>query len=171
MGFNWEKHHFFPSKGNKEQTRHVLVGTINFHLMLVAIRNLVELVRSRRRHGGVSYTPIEGPISCNGGRERRFLVHHNRGKHVRGLPVAGACWAPRLSGCRLPVACKPNQLVPRHGKRHVRETLSSGYDMTASRLNHCLLPKRLGLGLGLGLGFDARVRVIGLGLALGFLQP
>ena len=49
-----EKHHFFPSKRNKEQTRHVLVGTINFHLMLVAIRNLVELVRSRRRLGGVS---------------------------------------------------------------------------------------------------------------------
>ena len=69
-----EKHHFFPSKRNKEQTRHVLVGTINFHLMLVAIRNLVELVRSRRRLGGVSYTPVEGPISFNGGRERRFLV-------------------------------------------------------------------------------------------------
>ena len=42
--------------------------------MLVAIRNLVELVRSRRRLGGVSYTSVEGPISFNGGRERRFLV-------------------------------------------------------------------------------------------------
>ena len=64
-GLNWserrEKHHFFPSKRNKEQTRHVLVGTIYFPLMLVAIRNLVELVRSRRRLGGVSYTPVEGP--------------------------------------------------------------------------------------------------------------
>ena len=78
MGLNWserrEKHHFFPSKRNKEQTRHVLVGTIYFPLMLVAIRNLVELVRSHRRLGGVSYTPVEGPISFNGGRERRFLV-------------------------------------------------------------------------------------------------
>ena len=45
-----------------------------FPLMLVAIRNLVELVRSRRRLGGVSYTPVEGPISFTGGRERRFLV-------------------------------------------------------------------------------------------------
>ena len=69
-----EKHHFFPSKRNKEQIRHVLVRTINFHLMLVATRNLVELVRSRRRLGGVSDTPVEGPISFNGGRERRFLV-------------------------------------------------------------------------------------------------
>ena len=78
MGLNWserrEKHHFFLSKRNKEQRRHVLVGTIYFPLMLVAIRNLVELVRSRRRLGGVSYTPVEGPISFNGGRERRFLV-------------------------------------------------------------------------------------------------
>ena len=41
--------------------------------MLVAIRNLVELVRSRRRLGGVSYTPVEGPISFNGGRERKVL--------------------------------------------------------------------------------------------------
>ena len=65
-----EKHHFFPSKRNKEQRRHVLVGTINFHLVLVATRNLVELVRSRRRLGGVSDTPVEGPISFNGGRER-----------------------------------------------------------------------------------------------------
>ena len=55
-----EKHHFIPSKRNKEQIRHVLVGTINFHLMLVATRNLVELVRSRRRLGGVSDTPVEG---------------------------------------------------------------------------------------------------------------
>ena len=50
MGLNWlerrEKHHFFPSKRNKEQTRHVLVGTIYFPLMLVAIRNLVELLSS-----------------------------------------------------------------------------------------------------------------------------
>ena len=69
-----EKHHFFPSKRNKEPTRHVLVGTINFDLMLVATRNLVELVRSRRRFGGVSDTPVEGPISFNGGQERRFLV-------------------------------------------------------------------------------------------------
>ena len=69
-----EKHHFFPSKRNKEQIRHVLVGTINFHLMLVATRNLVELVLSRRRLGGISDTPVEGPISFNGGRERRFLV-------------------------------------------------------------------------------------------------
>ena len=69
-----EKHHFFPSRRNKEQIRHVLVGTISFHLMLVATRNLVELVRSRRRLGGVSDTPVEGPISFNGGRERRFLV-------------------------------------------------------------------------------------------------
>ena len=78
MGLNWserrEKHPFFPSKRNKEQRRHVLVGTIYFPLMLVAIRNLVELVRSRRRLGGVSYTPVEGPISFNGGQERRFLV-------------------------------------------------------------------------------------------------
>ena len=56
-----EKHHFFPSKRNKEQTRHVLEGTINFHLMLVATRNLVELVRSRRRLCGVGDTPVEGP--------------------------------------------------------------------------------------------------------------
>ena len=69
-----EKHHFFPSKRNKEQTRHVLVGTINFHLMLVATRNLVELVRSRRRLCRVGDTPVEGPISFNGGRERRFFV-------------------------------------------------------------------------------------------------
>ena len=74
-----EKHHFFPSKRNKEQIRHVLVGTINFHLMLVATRNLVELVRSRRRLGGVSDTPVEGPISFNGGRERRFLVEQKSG--------------------------------------------------------------------------------------------
>ena len=77
-GLNWserrEKHHFFTSKRNKEQARHVLVGTIYFPLMLVAVRNLVELVRSRRRLGGVSHTPVEGPISFNGGRGRRFLV-------------------------------------------------------------------------------------------------
>ena len=54
-----EKHHFFPSKRNKEQTRHVLVGTINFHPILVATRNLVELVRSRGRLGRVSDTPVE----------------------------------------------------------------------------------------------------------------
>ena len=42
--------------------------------MLVATRNLVELVRSCRRLGGVSDTPVEGAISFNGGRERRFLV-------------------------------------------------------------------------------------------------
>ena len=35
--------------------------------MLVATRNLVELVRSRRRLGGVSDTPAEGLISFNGG--------------------------------------------------------------------------------------------------------
>ena len=69
-----EKHHFFPSKRNKEQARYLLAGTINVHLMLVATRNLVELVRSRSRLGGVSDTPVEGPISFNGGRERRFLV-------------------------------------------------------------------------------------------------
>ena len=69
-----EKQQFFPSKRNKEQIRHLLVATINFHLMLVATRNLVELVRSRRRLGGVSETPVEGPISFNGGPERRFLV-------------------------------------------------------------------------------------------------
>ena len=68
-----EKHHFFPSKRNKEQTRHVLIGTINFHLMLVATQNLVELVRSCRRLGVVIDTPVKGPISFNGGRERRFL--------------------------------------------------------------------------------------------------
>ena len=33
-----------------------------------------ELVRSRRRLGGVGDMPVEGPISFNGGRERRFLV-------------------------------------------------------------------------------------------------
>ena len=45
------------------------------HLMLVATRNLVELDRSRRRLGGVAtLTPVEGPISFNGGRERRSLV-------------------------------------------------------------------------------------------------
>ena len=38
-----EKHHFFPLKRNKKRTRHVLVGTINFLLMRVATRNLVEL--------------------------------------------------------------------------------------------------------------------------------
>ena len=71
-----EKHYFFSSKRNKEQIRHVLVMTINFHLMLVATRNLVERVRSRRRLGRVSdtRTPVECPISFNGGRERRFLV-------------------------------------------------------------------------------------------------
>ena len=42
--------------------------------MLVAIRNLVELVHSRRCLDGVSYTPVEGPISSNCGRERKFLV-------------------------------------------------------------------------------------------------
>ena len=42
--------------------------------MVVAIRNLVELVRSRRRLGEVSYTPAEVHISFNGGRDRRFLV-------------------------------------------------------------------------------------------------
>ena len=41
--------------------------------MLVEKRNLVELVRSRRRLGGVSDTPVEDPISFNSGRERRFL--------------------------------------------------------------------------------------------------
>ena len=50
-----EKHNFFPSKRNKEQTRHVLVRTINFDLMLVATRNLVELVRSRGRLSGVFF--------------------------------------------------------------------------------------------------------------------
>ena len=78
MGLNCRKGEKTPllSKRNKELTRHVLVGTINFHLicMLVATRNLVELVRSRRRLGGVSDTPVEGPISFNGGQERRFLV-------------------------------------------------------------------------------------------------
>ena len=69
-----EKQHFFPSKSNKEQTRHVLLGTINFNLMVVARQNLVELVYSRHRLGGVGNTPVEGPISFNGGRERRFLV-------------------------------------------------------------------------------------------------
>ena len=42
--------------------------------MLVAIRKLVELVHSRRRLGWAGYTPFEGPISFNGGRERRSLV-------------------------------------------------------------------------------------------------
>ena len=42
--------------------------------MLVATRNRVELVRSRRRLCGVGDTPVEGPISFNGGRERRFLI-------------------------------------------------------------------------------------------------
>ena len=42
--------------------------------MLVATRNLVELVRSRRRLGGAGDTPVEGRISFNGGRKRRFLV-------------------------------------------------------------------------------------------------
>ena len=69
-----EKHRFFPSKRNKEQTRHVFVGTINFHLMLlVATRNLVKLVRSRHRLRRVGNKPVEGPISFNAGRERRFL--------------------------------------------------------------------------------------------------
>ena len=69
-----EKHQFFLSKRNKEQTRHVLVGTISSHFLLVATRSLVELVRSRRRLCGVGDTPVEDPISFNGGRERRFLV-------------------------------------------------------------------------------------------------
>ena len=68
-----EKQHFFPSKRNKEQIRHVLVGTLNFHLMLVATRNLVELVRSRCRLGGVSDAVVKGPISFKGERERRFV--------------------------------------------------------------------------------------------------
>ena len=72
-----QKHHLHPSKPNKEQTRYFLSGTINFHLMLVATPNLVELVRSCRRLGGVSDTPVEGPISFNGRRERRFLVEQN----------------------------------------------------------------------------------------------
>ena len=38
------------------------------------ICNLVELVRSCRRLGGVGCTPLEGLISFNGGRERSFLV-------------------------------------------------------------------------------------------------
>ena len=62
-----EKHQFFPSERNKKQTRHVLIGTINFHLMLLATRNLVELVRSCPRLGGVSDTPVEGPFSFDGG--------------------------------------------------------------------------------------------------------
>ena len=78
MGLNCQKDAknttSFHQKRNKEQTRHVLVGTINFHLMLVATQNLVELVRSRRCLGGVSGMPVEGPISFNGGREGRFLV-------------------------------------------------------------------------------------------------
>ena len=42
--------------------------------MLVATKNLVEQVRTRCRLGGFGDTPVEGPISFNGGRERRFLV-------------------------------------------------------------------------------------------------
>ena len=69
-----KKHHCFPSKSNKAQTRHVLVGTTTFYLMLMAALNLAELVRSRRRLARVGDTPIERPISFNGGRERRLLV-------------------------------------------------------------------------------------------------
>ena len=69
-----EEHHFFPSKRNKVLTRHILAGSINFHLMLVETRNLVELVSSRRHLCGVGDTPVEGSISFNGGRERRFLI-------------------------------------------------------------------------------------------------
>ena len=56
-----EKTPLLSIKRNKEQTRHVIVGTINFLLTLVATRNLVELVRSRRGLGRVSDTPLEGP--------------------------------------------------------------------------------------------------------------
>ena len=78
-----EKHHFFPSKRNKEQTRHVLFGTIKFHLMLVAIRKLVELVHSRRRLGGAGYTPVEGPISGFQWRTREKVLGGTKSECVR----------------------------------------------------------------------------------------
>ena len=105
----WEKHHFFPSKRNKEQTWHVLVGRRNFHLMLVATRNLVELVHSRHRLGGIGDTPaVQGNISFNAGWERRFLVEQkvnvcfllSSGRLVHVIFVQGAfAGVPRL-GCR-----------------------------------------------------------------------
>ena len=42
--------------------------------MLVATRDLVELVRSRRRLCGLGDTPVEGSSSFSGGQERKFLL-------------------------------------------------------------------------------------------------
>ena len=44
---------FFTSKRNERETRHVLTAATRLHLP----RNLVELVRSRRRFSGVENTP------------------------------------------------------------------------------------------------------------------
>ena len=48
---------FFTSKRNERETRHVLAAATRLHLPPEAIRNLVELVRSRRRFSGVENRP------------------------------------------------------------------------------------------------------------------
>ena len=61
---------FLTSKLNERETRHVLAAAMTLYLPPEAIRNLVELVRSRRRFSGVK----NRPHFFNGGRERRFLA-------------------------------------------------------------------------------------------------
>ena len=48
---------FYTSKRNERETRHVLAAATTLHLPPEAIRNLVELVRSRRRFSGVENRP------------------------------------------------------------------------------------------------------------------
>ena len=47
----------FTSKRNERETRHALAAATRLHLPPEAIRNLVELVRSRRRFSGVENRP------------------------------------------------------------------------------------------------------------------
>ena len=48
---------FFTPKRNERETRHVVAAATRLHLPPEAIRNLVELVRSRRRFSGVENRP------------------------------------------------------------------------------------------------------------------
>ena len=48
---------FFTTKRNERETRHVVAAATRLHLPPEAIRNLVELVRSRRRFSGVENRP------------------------------------------------------------------------------------------------------------------
>ena len=48
---------FFTSKRNERETQHVLAPATRLHLPPEAMRNLVELVRSRRRFSGVENRP------------------------------------------------------------------------------------------------------------------